>query len=54
MEIRRLCKWGRDEYSEHFALLCEITRKPKFSCERCGRSARKKRYLCKPRKRDEQ
>ena len=47
-KARELCKWKRDEYVSQFALLCEVVRKPRHVCEKCGRAARKKAWLCKP------
>jgi len=47
-KVRELCKWKRDEYSRQLALLREVVRKPRHVCEKCGRAARKKTWLCKP------
>lgn len=47
-KVRELCKWKRDEYSRQLALLREVVRRPRHVCEKCGRAARKKAWLCKP------
>jgi hypothetical protein len=45
---RALCKWKREEYAEDARLLHKVVRKPRHVCQRCGRAARKKGWLCKP------
>ena len=47
-KVHELCKWKRDDYSRQLALLREVVRKPRHVCEKCGRAARKKAWLCKP------
>jgi hypothetical protein len=44
-----LCKWKREEYTEHFAKLCKIVAKPRFVCKKCGRVSDRKKWLCEPR-----
>ena len=52
-KVRELCKWKRDMYVQDLKLLRDVIRKPKYFCEKCGRAARKGRWLCRPRPLDD-
>ena len=45
---KELCKWTREEYVREMELLCKAVKDPKYVCSKCGRAARKKKWLCKP------
>ncbi len=47
---KELCEWSQNELRDHFEKLRKIVAKPKFTCTHCGRAARAKKWLCKPRK----
>jgi hypothetical protein len=47
-KIRELCKWKRDEYAAQLPKLREVVAQPRYLCEKCGRAARKKKWLCRP------
>ncbi|KAA3645825.1 MAG: hypothetical protein DWQ07_11535 [Chloroflexi bacterium] len=44
----QLCDWEKEEIIGSFDVLRDIVHKPKYVCQKCARSASKKRYLCKP------
>lgn len=41
-----LCSWKKSEYTAD--KLLPVVMDPKVYCEKCGRIARKKKYLCEP------
>lgn len=45
---KTLCGWKKSEYT--CENLLKIVSEPKFFCEDCGRVARKKKYLCEPKR----
>lgn len=45
-KIKTICKWK--DIKCDLDLVKEIVRKPLFVCVKCGRAARKDKYLCKP------
>ena len=45
---KRLCKWKEDDISKKFDGFITIVSDPKFVCKKCGRVARKKKWLHKP------
>ncbi len=44
----KLCKWPGEEYKKNFERLVKIVKKPKYVCTKCGRAARKGKWLCQP------
>ena len=50
MKIKKtLCELYEDGFvRDNLAEYTQLVRKGKFVCRRCGRVARKKKYLCKP------
>ena len=47
-KVETLCEWKKDEYETQVELLRGIVSHARYVCRKCGRSARKKKYLCKP------
>ncbi len=47
--MKVLCKWKRDDYTRDFEHLVKIVASPHYVCEKCGRVADKKKWLCEPR-----
>jgi hypothetical protein len=43
-----LCKLGKGDVKKHFDELVEITKKSRYLCAKCARSAGDRRRLCKP------
>lgn len=43
-----ICKWKKDQIKTDLKLLKSIVKNPKFICQKCGRAANKKQWLCKP------
>jgi hypothetical protein len=48
-EVKELCKL-RKELKEDLHTYMLLVHRPRFVCERCGRAANKKKYLCHPKK----
>jgi hypothetical protein len=48
LDGKSICKWSKDDLGDHWDLLAETIGTPRFACRNCGRSARKKKHLCKP------
>ena len=44
----KLCKWKKQDYKDNLGELKKIVKKPKFVCEKCGRAAKSKKWLCEP------
>jgi hypothetical protein len=49
-KLKELCKWKTEVYAKEFATLAEAVAEPRFVCLKCGRAARRKKWLCKPEK----
>ena len=45
---KKLCKWNQEEFANNFENLAEIVDKSKYACTKCGRAARKEKWLCEP------
>lgn len=43
-----ICKWKKDQIKSDMKLLKSIVKNPKFVCQKCGRAANRKQWLCKP------
>ncbi len=43
-----LCKWDANMIEAKMDDLVKMVAKPRFVCEKCARSARQKKHLCKP------
>ncbi|MDX1617070.1 MAG: hypothetical protein R3300_22385 [Candidatus Promineifilaceae bacterium] len=50
MGKKSLCKWDKSDIRDDFEKLAKIVGKPKYACRDCARAARKKKYLCEPRR----
>ena len=47
-KTRHLCKWKKDSFDKKFDELKTIVGSPRYACRRCGRAAKGKEWLCKP------
>jgi len=47
---KEICEWSQAELEEHFGQLRKIVSKPAFACSKCGRVAKRKKWLCKAKK----
>jgi len=45
---KTLCGWKKSDYTPENLL--KVVSQPKFFCEDCGRVAKKKKYLCEPKR----
>ncbi len=45
---KRLCKWKEDDISKKLDKFTSMVIDPQFLCKKCGRVARKKKWLHKP------
>jgi lipopolysaccharide biosynthesis regulator YciM len=46
MSEKKLCKWKKDEYIDDLQKLIKIVKNPKYVCTKCGRVAKKEKWLC--------
>ncbi|HSR54273.1 MAG TPA: hypothetical protein VLV83_25895 [Acidobacteriota bacterium] len=44
---KSICKWERGDFEKHYSEHPSVVRMPRFACRKCGRVARKKKWLCK-------
>ncbi|HSR69300.1 MAG TPA: hypothetical protein VLU25_15290 [Acidobacteriota bacterium] len=42
-----ICKWDRGDFEKLYSEHPSVVAKPRFACRKCGRVARKKKWLCK-------
>ena len=49
-KVKKLCKWKKEHYKEDFKELISAVVPVGFICQKCGRAAVSKDYLCKPEK----
>ncbi len=49
-KLKELCKWKSEVYAREFATLVDAVSEPRFVCLKCGRAARRKKWLCRPEK----
>ncbi len=47
---KEICEWSQAELEEHFDQLRKIVSKPAFVCNKCGRVAKRKKWLCQAKK----
>jgi len=47
-EKDHICKWKKERIKDDMKLLKSIVKNPKYICQKCGRAAGKKQWLCKP------
>ncbi len=47
-KCKELCKWKKEQYVRDLDKLKEAVGQPRYVCEKCGRAAEKKKWLCKP------
>ena len=47
-KMKELCKWEQADLLKQYEAFCDIVRKPKYACSKCGRVADKKKWLHKP------
>ena len=47
-KVKQLCDWSKKDFRERFDELALAVAKPKYACTKCGRAARTKALLCKP------
>ncbi len=43
---KQLCKWKKEAYKDDLSKLIKIVKKPKHICTKCGRVAKKEKWLC--------
>ena len=46
MSDKKLCKWKKEDYKDEVQKLVKIVKKPKYICTKCGRVAKKEKWLC--------
>lgn len=51
--MTNLCEWKKKQIEKKFDEFADIVRDPRFACTKCGRVARTKKPLCKPRSLDD-
>lgn len=44
---KELCEWSKKDYSKNWDKLRAIVAEPRFICQKCGRGACDKKWLCK-------
>ena len=47
-KAKTLCKWKSGGYLDDADKFKKIVKKAKFACDKCGRVAADKKWLCKP------
>jgi len=47
-KAKMLCKWNEDDLNEKLDEFIDLIRKPKYICKKCGRVAKKKKWLHQP------
>jgi hypothetical protein len=45
-KCKKLCKWKKEDFETDFEKLADAVRKSKYVCIKCGRAARKEKWLC--------
>jgi hypothetical protein len=45
---KKLCKWQKQEIKDNLPKVIKIAKKPKHVCVKCGRAAKKEKWLCEP------
>jgi len=47
-KIKKMCKWGKVDVEKRFDEFTKMVERPKYACTKCGRVARAKKTVCKP------